>query len=277
MSPHPSSSPSEGEIVESDSEKATTSLNLPKGTSVDRPFRKRVSVSRTPSPIRSPRGHKPRTESRSPYREPRGEKRPREDDHHEGSRNDPRRFKVRYEDSLPDVRSRTRGSHHDSNRPDGRGRSSRYEDRGAKGGSGGRRPRTRSQSPTHLKTKRLEYEQSTGNHLGNRVTSSDWHEQSDTGYRESRSKLSKEQSVSDRGYPPVAAAHSRREAEIRHNQTKHIEYPSKRVNPSTAKYVLNPQKRNLLIALLAVQLLKKRVVQRKSYSRPMLNPLMRLH
>ncbi|MCJ1468684.1 U4/U6 small nuclear ribonucleoprotein prp4 [Pseudocyphellaria aurata] len=93
------STPSEGEIVESDSEKATTSLCSLNDTNVDRKSRIRVSVSRSPSPYRSPRRRQSRTPSRSPYRESRGAKRLRENDHDgERVRGDSRRFKVKYED-----------------------------------------------------------------------------------------------------------------------------------------------------------------------------------
>ena len=92
------SSPSEGEIVESDTDKATTSLVETQGNSVDRQSRKRPLTSQSPSPVRSPRKRISRSRSRSPYREPRGAKRPLTDDHYDRSRNDPRRFKTHYED-----------------------------------------------------------------------------------------------------------------------------------------------------------------------------------
>ena len=43
-------------------------------------------------------------------------------------------------------------------------------------------------------------------------------EQGDKGHKESQSRLSREQSVSDMGYSPVAAAQLKREAETRINQ-----------------------------------------------------------
>ena len=43
-------------------------------------------------------------------------------------------------------------------------------------------------------------------------------EQGDRGYRESPSRFSREQSVSDMGHSPVAAAQLKREAETRINQ-----------------------------------------------------------
>ena len=43
-------------------------------------------------------------------------------------------------------------------------------------------------------------------------------EQGDRGYKESQSRFSREQSVSDMGHSPVAAAQLKREAETRINQ-----------------------------------------------------------
>lgn len=48
-------------------------------------------------------------------------------------------------------------------------------------------------------------------------------EQGGRGYRDSQSRLSREQSVSDRGHSPVAAAQLRREAETRINQIQLID------------------------------------------------------
>lgn len=48
-------------------------------------------------------------------------------------------------------------------------------------------------------------------------------DQGDRGYRESQSRLSREQSVSDRGHSPVAAAQLKREAETGTNQIQRID------------------------------------------------------
>ena len=48
-------------------------------------------------------------------------------------------------------------------------------------------------------------------------------EQGESGYRDSQSRLSREQSVSDRGHSPVAAAQLKREAETRINQIQLID------------------------------------------------------
>lgn len=213
------SPPSEGEIVESDLEKATTATVSKQGNSVDRSFRTRVSVSRSPSPIRSPRRHKSRTDSRSPYREVRGAKRLLDDDHYDRSRNDPRRFRVRYEDHPQGSRSTAHGSHHDMNRSDGPYTGFRYEDQDADRRLRDKRRSMRSRSPMHRRSKR---EGAPEHHAGD---NRDRHrrEQGDKGYRESQSRLSREQSVSDRGHSPVAAAQLKREAETRTNQIQRFD------------------------------------------------------
>ncbi len=212
------SPPSEGEIIESDSEKATTATVSKIGNSVDRSFRTRVSVSRSPSPIRSPRRHKSRTDSRSPYREGRGAKRLVDDDHYDRSRNDPRRFKVRYEDHPHGSRSDAHGSCHDSNRSNGPYPGFRYEEQDANGRLRDKRPSMRSRSPMQGRSRR---EGAREHHAGE---NRDHHrrERGNRGYRESQSRLSREQSVSDRGHSPVAAAQLKREAETRTNQIQRI-------------------------------------------------------
>lgn len=64
-SPSPST-PSEGEIVESDLVKAKPSIVDVRGTSVDRQSRIRASVSRSPTPARSIRQYRSRTRSARP-------------------------------------------------------------------------------------------------------------------------------------------------------------------------------------------------------------------
>ena len=235
MAPSLPSSPSEGEIVESDSEKATKALASNNGTSVDRPFRKRISVSRSPSPIRSPIRNKSRTESRSPYRESRGAKRLPADDHYDRSRNDPRRFKVRYEDQPGGGRSRGRDHYHDANRP-GRGLGNAYRD--VNGRPRDARQRTRSRSPGHIRTPQLDHDRLTAKARGGRVHREIWHESSNGVSHESRGKLSKEQSVSDRGHSSVAAAQLKHDAESNNNQTQHTDDSMETSEPSRAKYVL---------------------------------------
>ena len=234
MAPSLPSSPSEGEIVESDSEKATKALASNNGTSVDRPFRKRISVSRSPSPIRSPIRNKSRTESRSPYRESRGAKRLPADDHYDRSRNDPRRFKVRYEDQPSSGRSRGRDHYHDTNRP-GRGLGNAYRD--VNGRPRDARQRTRSRSPGHMRMPQSDHDRHSAKIRGGRVQRETWFESSNGASNESRSKLSREQSVSDRGRSSVAAAQLKHDAESNNNQTQHADDSLENLEPSRAKYV----------------------------------------
>lgn len=232
------SPPSEGEIVESDLEKATTAIVSKKGNSVDRSFRTRVSVSRSPSPIRSPRRLKSRTDSRSPYREARGSKRLVDDDHYDRLRNDPRRFKVRYEDHSLGTVSNAQGSIHDSNRSDGPGRGFCYEEQDANGRLREKRRMMRSRSPVHGRFKR----EGAREHHAEKNRDRHRLEPGDRGYRESQRRLSREQSVSDRGHSPVAAAQLKREAETRTNQIQLIDAPAGERNDSSAEYVRYPLK-----------------------------------
>ena len=62
-------------------------------------------------------------------------------------------------------------------------------------------------------------------------------EQDDRGYRESQRMLSREQSVSDGGHSPVAAAQLKRDAETRTNQIQCIGTFSRGQGDSMAKYV----------------------------------------
>ena len=233
-----SSSPSEGEIIESDSDKATTATASNKGISVDRPFRNQVSVSRSPSPIRSPRHPKSRdsSRSRSPYREPRGAKRAPSDDHYDRTRNDPRRFRVRYEDRSTNDRSRYdryRKSDHITNAD----KVSRYEGRVQDERSREKQPRVRSRSPFHVKPQRSATDEHESRSRTGRGHGDRRREQYDRMYHESRGRLSTKQSVSDRGYSPVAAARIKREAEHQNTQTQNSEKLDEKRNHSAAKCV----------------------------------------
>ncbi|KAI4144429.1 MAG: hypothetical protein LQ341_002663 [Variospora aurantia] len=220
----PSSSPSEGEIVESHSEKATTSLHPVKDNNVNPQSRHRVSVSRSPSPIRSParspRSHRSRTRSRSPYRESRGAKRPRDDDHYnERPRGDTRRFKVRYEDRPYNDR-RTSYKPYDLDRSNGPDARLSYDDK--HGGSRNKRHKTRSRSPYSRSTK-FAHARGGGNDRGLQKHGLGWQDHGRRGYEESRRRLSPAQSVSDRGPSPVAIASSRQRAETRRDQKQYSE------------------------------------------------------
>ncbi|MCJ1244781.1 U4/U6 small nuclear ribonucleoprotein prp4 [Trapelia coarctata] len=218
-----SSTPSEGEIIESDSEKATKSLQSVHGTSVDPQSRKRISVSRSPTPIRSPipRKSHTRSRSRSPYRESRGAKRLREDNHYNPhDRNDPRRFKVHYEDRRYDDRTKARdGSYNDPDRGGGLGPALRYDERGPNGRPRENRPRTLSRSPPRFSDKKLGRDRSGYGKGQIKLQASKSRGGSE--FRESRGRLSREQSVSDRGHTPVATAFATREAETSNIQKQH--------------------------------------------------------
>ena len=236
-----STTPSEGEIVESDSEKATTSLPSVHGISVDRHSRKRASVSRSPSPIRSPVRYMSRTRSRSPYRDSRGAKRPREDDHYpDQDRSDNRRFKVRYEDRVYGDRPRGHSPYKDLDRFGGPDSRLRYDDRGKSGRPRDKRPRTQSRSPPRYTNK------SGSGRYGRETRDSRPGERRERepagrGNEESRNKLSQEQSVRDRGNTPIAAVSSRRDAETKINQTQHSRKPNLGSSNITDKYVLTLQ------------------------------------
>lgn len=219
------STPSEGEIVESDSEKATTSLPSVYGISVDRHSReRRVSVSRSPSPVQSPRRRKSRSQSRSPYREPRGTKRTHHDSlAHDHGRSDPRRFKVHYEEHLHD---RNRTSHTLNTNADRGGvpdSNLRYEERRSSGRPSAKKLRTRSRSPprppasTTSQSQRGFIEKSTRlygygdppRHVHRFLGSGSGRQHGD-------------QSVSDRGLLSIATASSMQEAEMQDTQTPPI-------------------------------------------------------
>lgn len=246
MTPPSPSTPSEGEIVESDSEKATTSLCSLNGTNVDRKSRIRVSVSRSPSPYRSPRRHQSRTPSRSPYREPRGAKRLREDDHY-GDRvhGDFRRFKVKYEDHSTG-RKASRNLHDDLDRS--REPSVRYEDRGFHGRMREKTLRTWNRSPGRSRPGGPEQGSPRNSDRDNQASSYGRDTRAGKGYDDSTSMLSREHSVSDRGQTPAATAPARRDAENRSHQTQLYVNSEQEAKQPAAEYVLQI----LLLSLLMV-------------------------
>ena len=227
------SPPSEGEIVESDSEKATTANVSKRDNSVDGSFRTRVSVSRSPSPFRSPVRHEARTTSRSPYREVWGTKRLVDDDHYDRSRNDPRRFHIRYEDRPQSTRFKAHKPYHDSKRTDVHKRGFRHEGQEKTRRLPDKQPTVRSRSPMHGRNRR---EGAYKYHVGGER---DRHQrdQSERACGGSHSRLSREQSVSDRGHSPVAAAQVKREAETRTNQIQRVGTSAERQSESPAKCV----------------------------------------
>lgn len=145
MAPASVSSPSEGEIVESDTDKATKSLVEPRNISVDRQSRQRSLASRSPTPIRSPRRRSSRSRSRSPYRASRGPKRQVDDDHYDRSRNDSRRFKISHDDRHYGYNAESRRAHRDP--VSGNSRKPHHHSRYSNGRSYDERSRKKSQSP----------------------------------------------------------------------------------------------------------------------------------
>ena len=206
--------------MESSSEKANTSSNSIRDTGVDRLSRHRVSVSRSPSPYRSPGPYRPRGNprdgSRSPYRESRGSKRQHDDDHYDRSRNDPRRFKVRYEDSRPRDRGSGRPPYGDLDRKHGRDQKLSYgEERNPMARpTDAYRHGQRDRTPPPLRGHARSHDQYSGR--GGRPDGPK------RGFRESGDRLPNEQSVSDRGHNPVAAAQSKCKAETNNIQAQAI-------------------------------------------------------
>ena len=219
------STPSEGEIVESDSEKATTSLPSVNGISVDRHSReRRLSVSRSPSPVQSPRRHKSRSRSRSPYREPRGTKRTHFDSlAHDRSRSDPRRFKVHYEEHLPDGKRRSHTSYTETDRGGVLDSSLRYDDRRSSGQPSAKRPRTRSRSPPRPPARIMNLGQRGHPEKSNRLYGHDEPPRHVRGFGGNSSiRQIEDQLVSDRGLLSIATASSKQEAETQDIQTPRI-------------------------------------------------------
>lgn len=156
-----------------------------------------------------------------------------DDDHYDRARNDPRRFKVRYEDHSSSDRPRGNKAVIESRPPNGQDKSSHYAGRNSDRYSQEKHPR-RNRSPMHSRSHRLEHDHIPGR---NRGASDHRRERGELGYSEGRSKLSTKQSVSDRGHSPVAATRLRQEAEFRKNQTQHLDNSAIENSGSAAKYV----------------------------------------
>ena len=237
------STPSEGEIVESDSEKATTSLRVINGANVDSQSRLCASVSPSLSPDQSPRRGPSRTPSRSPYRRLRAKRlRDRDDDDDDDfdrSRSDSRRFKVRYEDHFMSVRKTSKNSYDDLDQSLDSDSYSRYEDRTNYRRMGGNRLRTRSRSPFHQNPSKPHRDKRMNIDKNIKDYGLEGYDRDSTGYTESRSRLSRPESVSDRGYSSVAAAPLRRDTENRINQkTEYTVRPLQNTGNYIAEYVV---------------------------------------
>jgi len=209
----------EGEIRDTGTEKATTSLLELDGAGVDPQDRNRSRSNNSKSPTiengSSLRDTRPVDRNHSSYsdRAPRGSKRSREEDHFDRRHTDPRRFKVHYEDRPADYRRRARVSYEDLDNGPTPSPDLRYDDRDR---YPDKRPRTRSRS-------RSPYRAPVGIDRRERVGQSqkernryDGYSQSERsasyGFEVQRSRSFIDQSVSKRGDGPVPADVSKQEA-----------------------------------------------------------------
>ena len=213
----------EGEIIESDSEKATKSQPLINGTNVDRLSSNRLSTSKSPDLLEPPQRYR----SHSPYEDyrPRGEKRRREDDDSRSrGRTDPRRFKVHYEGGSYDDHQRRRVSYADIDRvevnqvnpyeTDVNVDRDRYRHK---------RTRTRSRSPPpsgRHADRRAREEQ------GRRHQQRNWNHGRGREGQKSRgsSRYASEHAVSNRTQVPVASKFPRQEAETQNQALSQTHY-----------------------------------------------------
>jgi hypothetical protein len=207
----------EGEIRDGGVEKATTSLPMYDGSSVDRPDRNRSSHSKSMSPEHGGRfrDRRSRDRSRSPFsdRQARGSKRAREEEYTDRSR-DPRRFKVHYEDAPQYHKHRSRVPYEDLDRGPASSADLRYDDRDR---YAGKRSRTRSRSPyrsdRHGRGEQSRKDDRYGR--GNEDRRPSPYGNGDYG------RERKDLSVSKRGPSPLPADHSRREAKTTQGYSQH--------------------------------------------------------
>ena len=212
--------------------KATTSLVGTKDISVDRHSRKPASISRSPSPYRSKRSYS-RDQSRSPYRNSRGSKREAEDDHYDHTDNDPRRFKVRYEDRTKSGQGSQNAPQHGLNGQ----RNGSYRGQATEAMSSGRRPRDRygkrSRSPVDRHRRYVSDHKAggPGEHRENRPRRDGY------GHDEGRSKNPMQQSVRFQRQTSLSATDPKLDAETRSLQKPQNDHEHTRPSHSTAKYV----------------------------------------
>jgi serine/threonine-protein kinase PRP4 len=230
----------EGEIRDGGVEKATTSLPMYDGTSVDRPDRNRSSKSNSMSPghvyNHRDRDRRSRDRSRSPYsdRQHRGSKRAREEEYTDRSRGDPRRFRVHYEDAPQDYKRRPRPPYEDLDRVPAPSSDLRYDDRDR---YAEKRPRTRSRSP-YRADRGLDRHGRGGlprrdDRYGGR--GSEDHRPNSYG-NGNYSRETQDLSVSKRGPSPLPADISRREAKTTQGYSQHHnDHSNKKMN--LEKYV----------------------------------------
>jgi serine/threonine-protein kinase PRP4 len=224
-----SSGSDEGEIIESSSEKATTTKPSFHDLSVDRPSRLRDSSSRSPASTGASHD-KARTRDRSLSldRPDKRRKRDTEDDRFE-SRKETRRFKVYYEDGD---RERSRVSYADLDRTDRSTPRSSHGDYDSRRQYGSKRPRTRSRSPGTSRHGR--YNSTNGN--GGRGNIRDRESQKNQNHHGNRSyenRASDDYSVSSRTKVFVAGGPSKHMAEFKHEdatQDSHDDHKAQEIN-----------------------------------------------
>lgn len=224
MSSTRSASPSEGEIVESGSEKASKSLPSVHDTSVDRTSRKRTSISRSPSLSHSPppRRRAYRSRSRSPYRESRRSKRRRNDDHYADrrERDDPRSLRVHYDERRYQGSSNPRNSYRDSDDGPSSGVKMRHDDRSYASRPREKRTRTMSRSPPPPRVRDRKWANEDSEHDKRDVRPISDRSRNEVGYQNRGGSRSKNQSVSEKGPSSTAAAASRSDAEPKKTQAR---------------------------------------------------------
>src|ERR1700753_139479 len=149
-----SPSASEGEIVEIETDKASTAQPASKDMRFDRPSRKSTSSSTSDSSARFDGArYRSKSRSRSPYRHhlSQGKKRRWEDDNSGRDRQETRRFKVHYEDSR-----RNRVSYADIDREDSHGSRHDYRNSNDRNRNRDRYRRSRSRSRSPYRHKKAE-------------------------------------------------------------------------------------------------------------------------
>ena len=250
MSSSRSTSPSEGEIVESGSEKATKSLPSVNGTSVDRTSRKRLSISRSPSPYRSPppRRRYDRSRSRSPYRENRGSKRIRNDDHYgdRRKRDDPRSFGGHYDERRHQGANYPRKSYRNLDDRPSSSFNMRYDDRDYPSRLREKRPRTisRSPPPPRFRDRKWVNEESERDRREARAIFA--RNRDEVGYQSRAGNRSKQQSVSETNPSSKATAASRKDAEPKPTQAK-SDVSSKLGNGNNGDKYVPPESTRLIL------------------------------
>ncbi|KAI9762138.1 MAG: hypothetical protein M4579_000618 [Chaenotheca gracillima] len=211
-----SSGSDEGEIIETETDKATTSLLTTNGTSVDRHSRDRFPARRSPEGSDLPR--RP-AKDQYPYRNrsPRGEKRSREnDDYNDRNSSTSRRFRGYHEDDGLYER-RPRPHYTDINRGDRNDSSLPYDERD---NYRAKRHRTRSRSPAQSSRSGDQHTRERWSNRDDRRNLEPSRNRTEYGHGEARSRYSREHSVSERDLLPVPPESSKSDAKLRHKDSQ---------------------------------------------------------